>query len=301
MTTETRFNKIEAHHLGGGVVLFKNAVSADWGFVRETCEQIVSRERDEMYTEGTDPETGEPCFVNKSGYIFDHKGVMEMPRRGSSAHKTETGEFKRILDFLEESKDKCLLEYFYLFPLSYKVVWWKVKGHIVSYSKEKGGVFLGQHSDNSVDYAYGIGAPADEMPTRNSISAIVYLNDQVESEDQLDETNFVGGNHTFNYLDISYSPSKGDIMMFPSNYMAAHMVEKVTAGTRYTYLGWYSHGTPNPAVGESVVDPATEPDSAKVSTNVLMPTLREDFRKYLEERSADPSHHGFSLVRSMHS
>lgn len=302
MTTEMmKFNGINAKHLGGGVVVFENAITLDWAKAREFSEIAVTRERDAMYTEGVDPETGKPCFINRSGYIFDYQGVMEMPRRGSSVHGDPDPWVRELLEFLESSKDKCLLEYFYLFPLSYKVVWWKVKGHIVSYSMEKGGTFLGQHSDNSVDYAYGIGAPADEMPTRNSISCIVYFNDQVGSPEEVDESTFCGGDHYFNYLDISYSPRKGDILMFPSNYMAAHEVKEVSKGTRYSYLGWYSHGTPNPEVGEVVVDPAKVDKNAASDTNVLMPTLREDFAEYLKARTSDTSHHGFALVRSMHS
>lgn len=302
MTTETmKFNGINAKHLGGGVVVFENAVTLDWDAVREFSELAVTRERDAMYTEGVDPETGRPCFINKSGYIFDYQGVMEMPRRGSAIHGDEDPGVRKLLKFLEDSKDRCLLEYFYFFPLAYKVVWWKVKGHIVSYSAEKGGTFLGQHSDNSVDYAYGIGAPADEMPTRNSISCIVYFNDQVESPDDVDGSTFSGGDHYFTYLDISYSPKKGDILMFPSNYMASHEVKDVTGGTRYSYLGWYSHGTPNPDVGEVVIDPNAPDVDSESNTNVLMPKLREDFATYLESRTLDRSHPGFALVRSMHS
>jgi len=284
------FNDSKAKHLGGGVVLFENAISFDSEWVCGFAEKQVSHERAQMYTEAIDPETGKMAFLNKSGYYFDADGVREMPRRGSSIHRTEDLDVKKFLEFLEESKDAYLLKYFVLFPLAYKNVWWKVKGHIVSYSTEHGGIFLGQHSDTSADYMYGMPEPSDQLATRNTVSCIVYLND-----------GFEGGEHYFNYLDIEYKPKTGDIMMFPSNYVAAHEVKPVTNGSRYTYLGWYSHGSPNLEYNESVEDPVKSPETASFATNVYMPNLRDDFKKYLATLGEDAPTHALSLVESMHS
>ena len=60
------------------------------------------------------------------------------------------------------------------------------------------------------------------------------------------------------------------MLFFPSNYMAAHEVQPVGKGIRYTYLGWYCQGTPHPAVREAVVDPQKDPELAKTATNVYM-------------------------------
>jgi hypothetical protein len=70
-------------------------------------------------------------------------------------------------------------------------------------------------------------------------------------------------------------------MFFPSNYMAAHEVKPVKDGLRYSYLGWYSQGTPNPEVHEYVADPIKDFELSKKATNVYMPTLREDFKNHL--------------------
>jgi hypothetical protein len=283
------FNDVEPTHLGGGVVVFRNAISFDSEFAAQFAEEQISRERSEMYTETVDPETGEPAYLNKSGYIFGKEGVDKMPRRGSQIHRTERNDVRQFLNFVEEAKDKYLLKYFAMFPLAYKNVWWKVKGHLVSYSKEYGGEFLGPHSDTSADYSYGFPEPSDQLATRNTLSCVVYLND-----------NFVGGHHYFNYLDIDYIPNTGDILMFPANYVAAHEVTPVTAGSRYSYLGWYAHGSPNPAVNEHIVDPIKDPELAKTATNIYMPKLREDFADYLKLVDPSGSSHATSLVRSMH-
>jgi hypothetical protein len=218
-----------------------------------------------------------------------------MPKRASAIHYKDNDDLRSIFSFIESSKDKCLLQYFELFPLAYKCVWWKVKGHILQYPKD---VHLGSHSDTSGDYIYGVLEPQDQLALRNVITSLVYFNDSVDTKEGLDGNNYMGGHHFFNYLDIDYSPKKGDIMFFPSNYMAAHEVKTVTEGFRYSYLGWYSQGTPNPAVHEYVADPLKEPELSRKSTNVYMPTLREDLKNHLLESGYKEDSPQFYITKS---
>ena len=118
----------------------------------------------------------------------------------------------------------------------------------------------------------------------------MYINDEFE-----------GGHHYFNYLDIDYKPNSGDILMFPANYMASHEVTPIISGSRYSYLGWYAQGSPNKEVNEHIVDPGEDPELAKTATNVYMPTLREDFKKYLESINYDKSSQAYQLVERMSS
>lgn len=284
------YNDVDAEHLGGGVVVFRNALTFDSLWAVDFAEEQISKERAQMYTPTIDPETGEQAYLNRSGYIFKADGVNKMPRRGSAIHQTQRADVRSFMESLEEAKDKYLLKYCVLFPLAYKNIWWKVKGHLVSYSVEHGGSFLGPHSDTSADYAYGMPEPADQLATRNTVSCVVYLND-----------NYTGGHHYFNYLDIDYVPHVGDVLMFPSNYVAAHEVTPIESGSRYSYLGWYCHGSPNESTNEHVVDPIKDPELAKVATNVYMPNLRQDLKDYLDKIGIEKSSHIYQLVSSMHS
>ena len=284
------YNDVKPEHLGGGVLLFRDAISFDFDWACKFSEDAVSRERLEMYTPAIDPESGRKGFWNKSGYFFDKEDTLLMPRRGAGVHRDENKEVVEFLSFLEKAKDRYLLKYLVEYPLAYKNIWWKVKGHIVSYSVENGGKYLGQHSDTSADYAYGFEHPRDQLATRNTLTALVYFNDD-----------FTGGEHYFNYLDITYKPNKGDILMFPSNFIAAHEIKPITSGSRYSYLGWYAHGSPNMAYNEFVADPITEPELYRISTNVYMPNLREDFKKYITEINLSDDSPAWHLVESMHS
>ena len=102
------------------------------------------------------------------------------------------------------------------------------------------------------------------------MSTLAFLNDHVETEAELDGTNFTGGLVSWEYLDIEYKPSKGAIVLFPANYMAAHSVSRVSGGSRYSHVGWYCHGTPNGKFNESVIDPLEHPEMADITTNIYM-------------------------------
>lgn len=276
-------NNVEGHDLGGGVVLFRRAISFDVSWAFSTFSRLVQDEIDEMFQPTTNPETGEPAYVNRSGYLFSAESVDSMPKRGSAIHRCEEQDVKDFLTQMEAARDRCLLKYFELYPYAYNCVWWKVKGHLVSYGP---GVYLGSHSDISAEYVYGVHRTPNELALRNVVSCLTYLNSSLASAGQ---TDFTDGHHYFDYLDIDICPEAGDILFFPSNYVAVHQVKPVGEGRRLSYLGWYSQGTPNQAVGEDVIDPLRNPLGAQISTNVYMPTLREDYRAFLLERGYDKS------------
>jgi hypothetical protein len=256
-------------HLGGGVVLYEDAFSLDWDWMRGFCQKTLIQEKGQMYIPGVDPITGEDGYINKSNYFFKKNSIDVMPLRGSLIHQSEDKRVQEIIDYLEDVKDLCLQDYLHKFPLAGKCIWWRIRGHIVSYPT---GSFLGLHADIQTEYEFGKPHPRDQLATRNVVSVVAYINDSVSSADQLDGTNFTGGNHYFNYLDISIVPKKGSIIFFPSNYIAAHEVQEITGGTRYSYLGWYCQGTPNSLVSENVVNPIEQPHAARMSSNLYMPT-----------------------------
>lgn len=267
-------NNVTAEILGGGVILFRNAIELDWEWCDSFCTNGVMSEFASSYTPVFDNNGEIKHYLNRSLYAFGPSGVEKMPKRFSSPHLDKDETAIKTLDFIEKVKDFYLLRYIEQYPVAYKSIWWKVKGHVVAYL-DKNKSFLGEHSDTSADYEYGQPHPANQLAQRNNVSCIVYFNNSGE--------HFTGGNHYFTYLDIEYSPNRGDILFFPSNYMAAHEVKPVNSGTRYSYLGWYCYGSPNEKYDESVTDPAEFPDVAQYSTNVYMPTLKKDLLEYLNQ------------------
>lgn len=273
------YNDVQGTHLGGGVVLFSGAATVDWDWFYNFCEKSIEKEKTEMYSLTIHPNTGEEVYVNKSGYYFPIKMIEEMPYRATRIHKDQELQAFKTLAFVDQVKYQCLLKYIEMFPLVYKCIWWQSRGHITQYKSD---VYMGPHADIQTDYMYGVPHPKQQLAMKNVVGSIFYINDSVQSVDELNGKNFVAGSHYFPYLDIEYFPKKGDILMFPSDYMAAHQVSPTLGGVRYAYLGWYCHGTPNESLGEYVVDPMKDPAEASTEANIYLPFLRQDYLNHLE-------------------
>jgi hypothetical protein len=138
---------------------------------------------------------------------------------------------------------------------------------------------MGFHSDNDVNYQPGA-VPDLQLATRHVVGCIVYFNDSVESVDEIQKYEYVGGELDFNYLNVCYKPKAGDIVFFPSNYMASHKVKDVKDGARYAYISYFSQGSPDVERG---INPA---DSLPLvmSGQVWIPQLFNDYKQYLTEK-----------------
>lgn len=58
-------------------------------------------------------------------------------------------------------------------------------------------------------------------------SLLLYLNDD-----------FRGGAVEFTYFNYTFEPKKGDLLIFPSNYLFLHEAKKVESGVRYVIVSW---------------------------------------------------------------
>jgi predicted 2-oxoglutarate/Fe(II)-dependent dioxygenase YbiX len=68
----------------------------------------------------------------------------------------------------------------------------------------------------------------DSSDSSRILSGVLYLNDDYE-----------GGELLFNHLDLKIKPNKGDLILFPSNYVFTHESLPVTKGTKYIALSWF--------------------------------------------------------------
>ena len=269
---------VKPKNLGGGVFLFEKTLDLDWNYIFNFAKTSIKKELEQMYSPDIDPITGKQSYVNRSGYYFSEESIRAMPARAVEIHRNNDLDVIKTLSFIEEVKYRCLLKYMEKMPHLYKCIWWKSKGHISGYFP---GGYLGPHSDISSDFKFGFEEPKFQFAMKNVVGSIVYFNDSIKNTEDHDGMNFVGGEHYFNYLNIEYQPKKGDILMFPSNYVATHEVKITTRGERYAYLGWYGQGTANESLGEKIWDPLKYPDKAISEANLYLPFLTEDFQNYL--------------------
>jgi predicted 2-oxoglutarate/Fe(II)-dependent dioxygenase YbiX len=136
---------------------------------------------------------------------------------------------------------------------------------------------MGLHNDNDVNYQPGF-EPDLQIATRSVVSSIMYFNSSVESAYDIKQNEYVGGEIEFPYLGVKYSPKAGDLLIFPSNYLATHEVKQCFHGSRYAYVGYYSQGSRQIDRGITVQDQTL---SVGKQGQVWMPEIIEQYKNHI--------------------
>lgn len=247
---------IEDVHLGGGVVHFKNAVDVKREIMAPWIDSNAQSAHEQRWKYQKDLD-GQTYAINEDGNKFSLEQVEEVPVRVLQP-VTESTE-PHIVDIFRNWEDqiyKCLIKYIHRFPFAVGTIWWRSRGHVLRYDE---GDYLGVHNDNDSNYRATGGErfiPRGQVQMRQVIAAMLYINDCVDSDEKLDGTNYTGGELFFPYLNISHQAKAGDILLFPTNYMATHGVNTVRSGKRYGYLEFFSQGISHPEVLINVAEPA---------------------------------------------
>ena len=210
-----------------------------------------------------------------SGVVWPYDTYIKWPVRVHPHYPpVELPRTQQFTDFWVETERKIyesVLEYLKTYPLLIYSLWWRDKGHSLIYEP---GASLEPHQDNNVGYSWSnrkdiIGRT--EMSTRNVLSTTLHV---VDCE---------GGDMHFPYAGVTIPPRRGDVVIFPANYVAAHEVTTVKEGSRrISYLGWFGQGSAEPLstpVGESdsVVAGIYDPDESPEATLLWQKYIERDF------------------------
>lgn len=270
-------SKFTVDNLGGGILVFKNVLKFDEEPVYQYLDDRASKSHQHRW-EYIIAEDGEKYGINEDGFRYKPEDIPSTPVRILHPIDKDTPDnIKQFFFHAEEIIYKCLIKYVDYFPLIVGCLWWKNRGHILRYEDEG---ILGAHCDNDTNYKVTEGVrymPKGQMAARQTCGALVYLNDCVDSEQELNGRNFLGGHLRFFHLGIEYKPQKGDIVFFPTNYMASHEVDRMTAGVRYSYLSFFGQGSPHREANIDIVDPS---DSIQWCPAMWMNHIYDDYEKY---------------------
>lgn len=99
---------------------------------------------------------------------------------------------------------KCMSHYQSMYNLTMDYM------EAINYVRYKPGQHFAVHSDSGFSY-------------NCTVSSVMYLNDDYE-----------GGELWFPFLDLTYKPKAGDIVIFPSTYIYAHASKPITSGVKYS-------------------------------------------------------------------
>ncbi len=253
-------NNINMVNKGSGVCLVENAIDIDQTFLFNYINYLKQAEEETFtYVE----ENGVKYAINKTGFKFDIDQVSLAPERFVDTLCLSNGrgvkpEEKAFIQTLENLMYQILVEYCKIYPEAATVCWWRMAGHIATYSN---GQHIGPHCDDQMAYEYG--KPLrNEYAKHSNVSVNIYLNDSVDNEEDLNGFNYIGGKIKFKYANFTHSPKVGSAVIYPTNYIGTHEVSPVTHGKRVAYLGAFLYGTP---------DNASENDG-----RIWLPNLKKD-------------------------
>jgi hypothetical protein len=270
-------SEYKVEDLGGGVLVFRGAVKFEEEPVYQYLDERASKSHQHRW-EYIVAEDGETYGINEDGFRYKPEDIPSTPVRILHPIDASTPEnVKKFFFDIEETIYKCLIRYVDYFPLIVGCLWWKNRGHILRYEDQG---ILGAHCDNDTNYKVTQGVrymPKGQMAARQTCGALVYLNDCVDSEEELNGRNFIGGHLHFFHLGIEYKPQKGDIVFFPTNYMASHEVDRMTSGVRYSYLSFFGQGSPH---REANIDIAEPDASLQWCPATWMNNIYDDYEKY---------------------
>lgn len=268
--------ELESEELSPGVVVIKNAFKINQDLILDHIDKRAQKAHETRWS--YKEIDGTTYGINEDGFRYRMEDVPAAPVRILDPVNPSTEEdVKNFFIYLEDQIYKSLIKYIDYYPLMIGSIWWKTRGHILRYGD--GGI-LGCHADNDTNYKVTNGIrymPKGMVASRQTCGALIYLNDCVDSEDELNGRNFTGGHLRFVHLNISYKPQKGDIIFFPTNYVAAHDVGRMGKGVRYSYLTFFGQGDSD--LSANIV--ITEPDqSFEWCPPVWMNNIYDDYEKY---------------------
>lgn len=233
---------LEAEELAPGIVVVHNVFEIDQNLILSHVDSRAEKANENRW-KWIETEDGEKFALNEDGFRYRPEDVPSAPVRILDPVNPKTEEeIKNWFIYLEEQIYKGLLKYIDYYPLMIGSIWWKTRGHILRYGD--GGI-LGCHADNDTNYKVTKGIrymPRGMVASRQTCGALLYLNDCVDTEEELNGSNFTGGHLRFVHLNVSYKPKRGDVIFFPTNYIAAHDVQRMGKGVRYSYLTFFGQG-----------------------------------------------------------
>lgn len=258
--------------LGNGIVLFENKINVPDGLL-EFLAKLKSEAKEKHYSYTYDDDGNVLYATNKSGHRFQLEDIDKNCSRITDFYESFEDDWQ--LEFFTHCEDalyKSMIEYASIYPMVLPCLWWKTQGHVLAYGP---GSDLGLHCDNDINFTPGF-EPDYQLGIRHVLASITYFNSSV---DEIDNENFTGGEINFPYAEVTYKPKRGDILMFPGNYMCTHEVKGVTSGNRYAYLEYFGQGSSDPDRGVQISDPVED----RFGGQVWMPSLFEDYRNYVIE------------------
>jgi len=273
---------LEYEDLGNGVIVFRNVVKVDQKPLFEYIDEYAVHSTPGVYLKEFE---GKSWSEDRVGNRMPVENYYQNPYRlggfGDSKPVMESTP-PAMRDFFFHNEHQiymCLMKYIDIYTHVLNSLWWRFRGNVLVYYE---GGRIGMHSDNDTSYKSKDGQRIEtDRPEAiyQVLSTITYYNDCVDTEEELDGTNFTGGEMWFPFLNnLTYKPRTGDILFFPANYVGTHGVHNITGGIRYDYQSVFGQGQhkdqPSPLI------PIYETNQPPWCQATYLPWLHQDWERF---------------------
>lgn len=194
-------NALKMEYLGDskmGVIVYRGALSTDLKLV-DRLEQTIG-------DSSTAPYMWMEALVGDQQKMPEYRDCVDC--KLSPAHlenvPPQFSELRNVYNDTVIKLKECLNHY----QSMYNIVMDYMEA--INYVRYEPGQHFAVHADSGFSY-------------NCTVSSVMYLNDDYE-----------GGELWFPFLDLTYTPVAGDIVIFPSTYIYAHASKPITSGVKYS-------------------------------------------------------------------
>lgn len=188
-----------------GIVLYRNSIPSPKNLIKELEQALDNSSSNEF--------SWRDALVGEGVKMPDYRDCVDF-KINKKTIETCPEEFylaKKVYNIVEEALLKNLKTYQQRYNMSMNYM------EAINFVRYGEGQHFAVHADHGFSYIC-------------TVSSVAYLNDDYE-----------GGELYFPYLDLTWKPSEGDMVFFPSTYIYAHASLPVTKGVKYSAVTMFDY------------------------------------------------------------
>ena len=188
-------------------------------------------------------ERGESWVDDREGHRHNYEITGPIRIRNFPEGGLVDSEDDKYIFMLQDVMMKCLLEYMKEYPTSFQDIQWQEAHRLLYYFP---GANMGTHSDNTPgEHFTGPNRTGksyrDLVAPKRILCALQFMSEWVP-DDEPEGDAFTGGEVSWPYVGATHEPQKGDILIYPANFIYSHNVSPVLAGHRIANLTCFCQG-----------------------------------------------------------
>ena len=191
------------------IIVYTNAIPVELS-IPQRLEEAVGNSQ-------TPPYMWMEALVGHSQKMPEYRDCVDC-KIGEMHIKHLPPQFDGLRSIYQDTKtclQKCLSDYQSRYNITMEYM------EAINYVRYNTGQHFKVHTDHGFSYTC-------------TVSSVLYLNDGYD-----------GGELWFPFMDLTYIPKAGDIIMFPSTYTYAHASRPVTNGTKYVAVTMFDYNDRN--------------------------------------------------------